>query len=464
MTYASGFLCEFTFLDRFGIREGGEDLFKAKYIHVGILFLLFPVSILIPLVLKASLKHREVKRQHSSEIFVGEIVDLPFLVTGLSERSDPLFAFLSDHLDPKTKELMIEYRGQKSSAQKLELLLVKDLNRIISGPSIYDSKRFQAVTIKLSTQTLLNQAVREWKLTRLNRLLLEDAALLKCMSAQAELQIKNKIQLREDEQRRFDFRLPISTILSFFNISAVFYFLLFTPGDFFTAKERYIVLIIGVSMVGPGLIDLFVNSCIVPRFRKSRVYLRWIFLLFGIGGMDVFLFQGLFKDFAVLLWGPHIVPNGSIWYVMFIVMIPFVTWRCNNQAHKLKSLQSKYEIRLIGVSLSLMFFFLGIISFALRVYPFIPVSRGGGNYIEAPTVKLHFRPIPGVGSMLSTNSPVMLALSTSNSFVIIERTSTSIYLADTNDAGGPVAWRLMRKLPRIIEVRRDSIDQIAYAR
>ena len=40
VTYAIGFLCVFTFLDRFGISEGGEEFLKAKYIHAGILFLL----------------------------------------------------------------------------------------------------------------------------------------------------------------------------------------------------------------------------------------------------------------------------------------------------------------------------------------------------------------------------------------------------------------------------------------
>jgi hypothetical protein len=48
LVYGSGFLCEYTFLDRFGIQESGQDFFRVKFIHVGILFLLFPISILIP--------------------------------------------------------------------------------------------------------------------------------------------------------------------------------------------------------------------------------------------------------------------------------------------------------------------------------------------------------------------------------------------------------------------------------
>jgi hypothetical protein len=61
LVYGSGFLCEYTFLDRFGIQESGQDCFRIKFIHVGILFLLFPISILIPIVLKISLKRIEFK-------------------------------------------------------------------------------------------------------------------------------------------------------------------------------------------------------------------------------------------------------------------------------------------------------------------------------------------------------------------------------------------------------------------
>jgi hypothetical protein len=42
--YATGFLVEFTFLNSLGIKEAATDAFKAKYIYVGLLCLLSPVS------------------------------------------------------------------------------------------------------------------------------------------------------------------------------------------------------------------------------------------------------------------------------------------------------------------------------------------------------------------------------------------------------------------------------------
>ncbi len=41
--YASGFLVVLAFLDRYGIRESGAELWKARYVHIGILCLSFPV-------------------------------------------------------------------------------------------------------------------------------------------------------------------------------------------------------------------------------------------------------------------------------------------------------------------------------------------------------------------------------------------------------------------------------------
>jgi hypothetical protein len=41
--YATGFLVVLSFLDRFGILEAGTDFWKARYIHIGILCLAFPL-------------------------------------------------------------------------------------------------------------------------------------------------------------------------------------------------------------------------------------------------------------------------------------------------------------------------------------------------------------------------------------------------------------------------------------
>jgi hypothetical protein len=53
--------------------------------------------------------------------------------------------------------------------------LVKDLNQVISGPSIYDKARFSGITLRSETEQLLKQNPGGLQLARLNKLLLEDA-------------------------------------------------------------------------------------------------------------------------------------------------------------------------------------------------------------------------------------------------------------------------------------------------
>jgi hypothetical protein len=53
--------------------------------------------------------------------------------------------------------------------------LIKDLNELIAGPSIFEKARFADVSLRSETRQLLVQNPRGQKLARLNKLLLEDA-------------------------------------------------------------------------------------------------------------------------------------------------------------------------------------------------------------------------------------------------------------------------------------------------
>jgi hypothetical protein len=444
LIYASGFLCEFTFLDRFGIHDTGDEFLRSKYIHAGILFLLFPISIVIPLVLKMSLKNAELKKSKCTSFSVGDIKDLRNFVSKLINKSDPVSIFLSGMLDKNGLEALEKCQRPHTIPKNLEEILLENINRVIASGSIYDETRFASVNLRPETKKLLNKIRSgngtDRRIMRFNRLILEDAypKVLEVCS----------------------FKFPLYTLASFFNISAVFYFFLFTPHNFIFAKGLWIALLMVVSFVGPICINAFVNYLIVPRFQKWLIFiLRWSLLVFVILGMDIWIFLGFFQPLGSIFWGDHRIPDGAIYYVVFVGLVPYVMWRSNQHSKKIQNQRSKAEIRLVGVSLSLMFCFLAVVSFAIRVYPCIPVARGGGNYTESPLVMLSFRPVLGTLPIVNSNT---IALSTSNSFIIIERTSASLFLANINDEGGPAAWVKMRHLPHIIEVRRDSVDQIFY--
>jgi hypothetical protein len=345
LTYASGFLCVFTFLDRFGIHESGEDFFRAKYVHVGILFLLFPVSILLPFLLSLSVRK---------------------VVLNLADN-----------------------KGADESSQK--------------------------------TQSMGGQEKQE------------------------------------------KFHVPVSSILIFMNMCAVFYIFFFTPRDFALKRIYIFPLIFLVSFLGPLLTDNFVKKNIVPHKSDDFAkYLRWFFVLVLIGALDYFAFKGYLLQLWKIFWGDRWIPDGAIYYFILIILIPFTLWRTNDRCKQINHLRAKTEMRLSAICLIGMFYFLSIIAFALTVYPAIPVSKGGGNYAESPCVKLNFHPVPGLLPVVNAVNPLEQELSTSNNFVIVEITPSSLFLARTNDNGGPMKWQKMRDLPNIIELRRDSIDEIVY--
>jgi hypothetical protein len=65
LIYGSGFLCVYSFSERFGFYEEGGEFLRAKYIHVGILFLLFPFTLMCPTILALWLR-RDQNKMHLS--------------------------------------------------------------------------------------------------------------------------------------------------------------------------------------------------------------------------------------------------------------------------------------------------------------------------------------------------------------------------------------------------------------
>jgi hypothetical protein len=60
LVYASGFIVVTMFLETYGLRDLGTDLWKARYIHVGVLCSVFPI---VP-VISAYLLYKMVRTRH----------------------------------------------------------------------------------------------------------------------------------------------------------------------------------------------------------------------------------------------------------------------------------------------------------------------------------------------------------------------------------------------------------------
>ncbi len=96
------------------------------------------------------------------------------LAKELSEKADPVSAFLYENLDDVAKG-SLDNIGSGDEAKGAISTLAKNLNRLIAGPSIFEEKRFAKVQLRPETQVLSKTASTGPQSAQLNRMLLEDA-------------------------------------------------------------------------------------------------------------------------------------------------------------------------------------------------------------------------------------------------------------------------------------------------
>jgi hypothetical protein len=105
----------------------------------------------------------------------GGITDPAAFAGKLANGPDAMSVFLRGQLQDSVKADLAAYSASSANAKTVISALVKDLNQVISGPSIYDKARFSNIVLRPETGQLLKQNPRGQQLARLNKLLLEDA-------------------------------------------------------------------------------------------------------------------------------------------------------------------------------------------------------------------------------------------------------------------------------------------------
>ena len=103
------------------------------------------------------------------------VVDAGALAARLVSGTDGVAVMLRGKLEALVKVDLASYSATNANAKALVSATVKDINQVIAGPSIYDAARFSGVTLRPETEALLKGDPRGVRVTRLNKLLIEDA-------------------------------------------------------------------------------------------------------------------------------------------------------------------------------------------------------------------------------------------------------------------------------------------------
>jgi hypothetical protein len=190
------------------------------------------------------------------------------------------------------------------------------------------------------------------------------------------------------------------------------------------------------------------NSALKKLGLTDRVWtrIRWL-LAFVALALMIYIFW-----FLVPLLVEMFIAGGYF-YIALIALIGVLFWRVDVQrkAYEEWGLYPTIIIMCICVCGALVY--LSTLAFAVRIYPFIPVSRGGGDYTtELPSV-LTFDPdfTPAI--------PTALVDSKAHSFqsmpVMILHDSTDIlFVTQVSEENGPVQWR---------RTGRENKPQVIYA-
>jgi hypothetical protein len=112
---------------------------------------------------------------NATSLSSGGITDTPAFAGKLTNGPDAMSVFLRSRLQESVRADLAAYSASSATAKAVISALVKDLNQVISGPSIYDKARFSSTILRPETEQLLEQNPRGQQLVRLNKLLLEDA-------------------------------------------------------------------------------------------------------------------------------------------------------------------------------------------------------------------------------------------------------------------------------------------------
>jgi fucose permease len=113
----------------------------------------------------------------SSTFSASEIADLRSVAVKLEQPDRPFDTWLSTQLSPDTHEKLANWKGEDSdkAKQAAQKALLKDLNKVIGGESVFGQQRFGGIALRSETKSLMEQNPQGGNLERLNRLLIEDA-------------------------------------------------------------------------------------------------------------------------------------------------------------------------------------------------------------------------------------------------------------------------------------------------
>jgi hypothetical protein len=112
---------------------------------------------------------------NATSLSTSQITNQAAFVQQIASGQNAVSQFLRGGIQESVSSQLAGFSPSGPEAKAVIAALMKELNRIISGASIYDGERFSAVQLRPETKQLVQQSWSGPQLAHLNKLLLEDA-------------------------------------------------------------------------------------------------------------------------------------------------------------------------------------------------------------------------------------------------------------------------------------------------
>ena len=133
----------------------------------------------------------------ATTLSLGDLKHPASLAGKLKQHADKVSSYLHTRLSEPTRRALEGWRSRSALPTELQLMLIGDLNAIITGPSIYDEQLFDRAAIWKETRDLLNGDLsKPEEVARLNRNLLEAVYPLEFSKAAGKSKADNLKQVR----------------------------------------------------------------------------------------------------------------------------------------------------------------------------------------------------------------------------------------------------------------------------
>ena len=236
--------------------------------------------------------------------------------------------------------------------------------------------------------------------------------------------------------------IAASTVLSLTLYIAV----LFTQSDFFSSRSPQLL-----DVLLAGLAFPFILNKTHDLFLKKQRMIAWAMYVLGRNAYIVLLcelarrlLKGERKHLEDIFWGRNASNcNGGIEYLLLTAAMFFILYRLNRWTQKMSNSlgsRQKVEAQAAVTGILILIYFSTVTAFAVRVYPFIPASKGGGDYSHAPISRITLKaPL----FWPTEKDSLRKKIEDYNDWVVLEELGATVYVARRSDiisVGGNLPW------------------------